>query len=224
MDGLAAYLIGVRPRSLMAARNSKAQDTLIDLYERFAAAYDSDRSRELQERAWLDRFVSYVRPGGTVLDVGCGMGEPIARYLLQRGVEVVGVDTSPSMIDLCRQRFPTAEWVVGDMRELDLGRRFAGILAWDSLFHLSMQHQRSMFGRFALHAEPGAPLMFTSGSSEGEAIGSYRGEPLYHASLTPAEYRQQLSASGFIVREFVQDDVTCGHHTVWLATNAESAV
>lgn len=208
----------------MAPGNSKAQDTLIDLYERFAAAYDVDRSRHLQERAWLDRFLSYVRPGGTVLDVGCGMGEPIARYLLQRGVEVVGVDASPSMIGLCRQRFPTSEWVVGDMREIDLDKRFAGILAWDSLFHLGMQHQRGMFGRFALHAEPGAPLMFTSGSSEGEAIGSYHGAPLYHASLTPAEYRKQLSAVGFAVRQFVQDDATCGHHTVWLATYAESAV
>lgn len=202
----------------MAEHASNPRDTVIDLYERHAAAYDRDRNRSLMERSWLDRFLSHVPPGGTVLDVGCGMGEPIARHLHDRGVHVVGVDASPSMIDRCRERFPDSEWIVADMRELDLGRRFDGILAWDSFFHLGMEDQRGMFPRFAAHAANGAPLMFTSGSAEGEAIGSYQREPLYHASLSPSEYERLLTANGFIVRAYVEDDATCGHHTVWLAT------
>jgi SAM-dependent methyltransferase len=195
-----------------------SQDTVIDLYKRHARAYDRDRGRSLQERAWLDRFLSHMPPGGTVLDVGCGMGEPIARYLIGRGARLVGVDASPSMIGLCRARFPDAEWLVADMRELDLGRRFDGILAWDSFFHLGVDDQRGMIPRFASHARPGAPLLFTSGSEEGEAIGSCRGEPLYHASLDPAEYERLLATNGFVVRAHVTDDPECGHHTVWLAT------
>src|SRR5215216_3405122 len=100
-------------------------------------------------------------------------------------VRVVGVDASPTLIALCRERFPGAEWIVADMRELALDRQFDGLLAWDSFFHLSGDDQREMFPRFAGHARPGAPLMFTSGTSEGVAMGSYRGEPLYHASLDP---------------------------------------
>ncbi|MFW6201086.1 MAG: class I SAM-dependent DNA methyltransferase [Gemmatimonadota bacterium] len=194
------------------------RDIVIDLYERHARAYDRDRGRSLQERAWLDRFLSHVRPGGTVLDVGCGMGEPIAAYLIGRGFDVVGVDASPSMIERCRARFPDSEWFVGDMRELDLDRRFDGILAWDSFFHLGMDDQREMFARFAAHARRGAPLMFTSGPAEGEAIGSYREEPLYHASLGPAEYEHLLAANGFVVRAYVAEDPECGDHTIWLAT------
>lgn len=194
------------------------KDRVVDLYERHALAYDRDRSRSLQERAWLDRFLSRVPPGGTILDVGCGMGEPIARYLIERGFRVVGVDASPRMIELCRARFPDAEWLVADMRKLDLHRRFDGILAWDSLFHLSTDDQRGMFRRFAEHAEPGAPLMFTSGPAEGESVGVYCGEPLYHASLDPAEYRTLLADSGFSVKEFVVGDPECGGHTVWMAT------
>ena len=104
------------------------------------------------------------------------------------------------------------------MRALELHRRFDGILAWDSLFHLSAGDQRGTFRRFAGHARPGAPLMFTSGSTEGESVGVYCGEPLYHASLAPAEYRTLLAASGFTVREFAAEDPECGGHTVWLAT------
>ena len=204
-------------------RDHVAKDAVVALYERHAPDYDRDRGRSLHERDWLDRFLAYLRPGARVLDVGCGMGEPIARYLIDRGVYVTGIDASPAMIERCRARFPDCEWCVTDMRELDLARQFDGIIAWDSFFHLDMSDQRSMIPRFAAHAAPGAPLLFTSGPAEGESIGSYCGEPLYHASLDAAEYEQLLDDSGFEVRWHVVDDAACGHHTVWLATRTRGA-
>ncbi|MBV8032750.1 MAG: SAM-dependent methyltransferase, partial [Betaproteobacteria bacterium] len=106
---------------------------------------------------------------------------------------------------------------VGDLRALSLGRRFDGLLAWDSFFHLKADDQRAMFPRFAAHALPGAPLLFTSGPAHGEAIGSYCGEPLYHASLDPSEYRALLSRHDFSVVSHVAEDPECTRHTVWLA-------
>jgi trans-aconitate methyltransferase len=195
--------------------------SIADLYERHARSYDRDRSRSLQEKAWLDRFLGQVRRSGTVLDIGCGAGEPVARYCIEAGFGVAGIDSSPSMIGMCRARFPHAEWLVADMRGLALDRRFDGILAWDSFFHLSANDQRAMFPRFASHAQPGAPLMFTSGTSQGEAIGSYRGEPLYHASLDTLEYQELLAANGFSVQRYVPNDPDCWGHTVWLALYGE---
>lgn len=195
----------------------KAADAIVDLYERRAGDYDRDRGRDLFERPWLDRFLEHVPEGGTVLDMGCGMGEPIAAYLISRGYGVAGVDSSPSLIALCRSRFPEHLWIVADMRQLDLGRRFDGVIAWDSFFHLAMKDQRAMFARFAAHAVPGAPFMFTSGPRAGTAMGAYHGEPLYHASLDPAEYRKLLQDNGFEVLQFVPDDPDCGTHTIWLA-------
>ena len=190
---------------------------IVDLYERHARDFDRDRSRSLQKKAWLDRFVELLGSGRTVLDIGCGMGEPLARYLIEQGCHVVGIDSSPSMIAMCRERFPESEWLVSDMRALELGRRFDGILAWDSFFHLCMDDQRAMFPRFAAHASQGAPLMFTAGPIAGEAIGCYRGEPLYHASLDPAESERLLVANGFSVQAYTAQDRHCGDHTVWLA-------
>jgi 2-polyprenyl-3-methyl-5-hydroxy-6-metoxy-1,4-benzoquinol methylase len=191
---------------------------IIDLYERHALDYDRDRGRGLQERDWLARFAAFVRPGGTVLDIGCGMAEPIARHLIEIGFQITGLDASPTMISLCRERLPGSEWLVADMRQLSLGRRFDGLLAWDSLFHLAGDEQAAMFPRFAEHAAPGAALMFTSGPSRGETIGSYHGEPLFHASLDPAEYARLLTSNGFSLRAHAADDPDCGHHTVWLAS------
>lgn len=55
------------------------------IYERQAARYEADRSQELFERSWLDRFVTELPESGHVLDLGCGSGEPIARWLMADG-------------------------------------------------------------------------------------------------------------------------------------------
>ena len=192
-------------------------DRIVDLYQRRTREWDEARGRNLFERGWLDRFTALLPPGGSVLDIGCGSGEPIARHLIGSQFAVTGVDSAPTMIDLCRSRFPSAAWLVADMRELALERRFDGLLAWDSFFHLRPEHQRAMFPVFAAHAAARAALMFTSGPSFGEAIGIFAGEPLYHGSLDPAEYRELLDQQGFDVVAHVADDPSCGGHTIWLA-------
>ncbi len=198
------------------------QNDVIDLYERHAEAWNQNRKADLiLEKKWLARFISLLPAGGTVLDIGCGSGQPIARHLLERDFTVVGVDSSPSLIDICRNRFPQAEWLVADMRKLSLNRRFAGLIAWDSFFHLSYEDQRSMFALFRAHAASGAPLMFTSGPKHGEAIGSFHGDPLYHSSLSPSEYESLLATNGFKVLHHEIEDPDCGHHTIWLAKNID---
>src|ERR1019366_965455 len=120
-----------------------------------------------------DRFTALLPEEGSILDIGCGSGDPIARYLFERGFAVRGVDTSPTLISLCLEHFPHLCWQVVDMRALALGRTFHGLLAWDSLFHLTHEDQRRMFPIFKRHAEPGAALMFTTGTAHGVATGSY---------------------------------------------------
>lgn len=137
---------------------TNASDRIIDLYERTATLWDAERRRvQLDgEREWFKRFLGHVRPGAAVLDIGCGSGEPIAADLVARCHPVTGVDSAPSLIAMCRQRCPMRDWIIADMRRLDLGRVFGGIVAWHSLFHLTQDDQRSMFPRFARHAAPGA--------------------------------------------------------------------
>jgi SAM-dependent methyltransferase len=196
---------------------SSEADQIVSLYERHAQAYDVARGRSLFEKPWLDRFLSLLMQGTSILDIGCGVGEPIARYFIERGYVVTGVDSSPSLVAMCKARYPQQSWLVGDMRALALDQRFDGILAWDSFFHLSPDDQRRMFPIFGRHAAKHAALMFTSGPSHGVAIGSFEGDPLYHASLDPDEYRALLNQNGFAVVSHVAEYADCGGHTIWLA-------
>jgi len=196
---------------------------IVDHYERHALSWDADR----RAAAWLDkpciqRFLLALPQNATVLDLGCGGGSPVALHMVSRGFHVTGVDSSPTLISLCRSRMPDQEWILADMRSLALGRRFGGILAWDSFFHLRHEDQRRMFRIFAAHAATGAILMFNAGFSHGEAMGSYRGDPLYHASLDPAEYKNLLAGFGFNLIEHSINDPAKGGRIFWLARAAKT--
>jgi 2-polyprenyl-3-methyl-5-hydroxy-6-metoxy-1,4-benzoquinol methylase len=192
-------------------------DAIVGLYRRHGLAWAADRGTAPAEGDWITRFAACLPPGGTVLDIGCGGGAPIAASLIAQGFAVTGIDSSAPLLGLCRERFPDGEWIEADMRQLALGRSFDGLVAWDSFFHLDHDAQRAMFPRFAAHAAPGAALVFTSGPRHGVALGTYGGEVLYHASLDPAEYRALLAAHGFAVLDHAANDPSCGGHTVWLA-------
>jgi len=192
-------------------------ERIVDLYRRKAVVWAKERGNLLLEASWLDRFCQLLPINPTVLDIGCGSGEPIARYLVEKGCAVTGIDAAPTMIDLFRHNLPHQESQLIDMRTLSLGRLFNGLLAWDSSFHLSHDHQRAMFPIFRKHAAPRAALLFTSGPSHGEAMGTLDGEPLDHASLDAAEYRDLLHLNGFDVVAHAIEDPDCGLHTIWLA-------
>lgn len=186
-------------------------------YARHALTFDRERGRQLMERTYLERTTHGLVPGASVLDLGCGGGEPIAAYCIRKGLRVTGVDVAEPMVSLCRRRFPKHIWCVADIRSLDLGRSFDAIVAWDSFFHLSRDDQRAMFPVFARHASPGAHLLFTSGPGDGEVVGMLFGDALFHASLAPEEYRALLNGNGFDVEHHAVEDPACGRHTVWLA-------
>lgn len=195
-----------------------AANRIVAHYERHALAWDADRrAGSWIDRPFIERFLNFLPEGATVLDLGCGGGDPVARHMVARGFHITGVDSSPTLLSLCQSRMLDQEWIAADMRSLALGRRFQGILAWDSFFHLGHDDQRTMFRIFADHAAPNAILMFNAGPSEGEVVGSYRGDPLYHASLDASEYETLLAGAGFELIEHSINDVAKGGRIFWLA-------
>lgn len=187
------------------------------VYERNARSHDARRSRALFEEPWLQRFARALPRGGRVLDLGCGSGRPMAEWLMDRGYRVTGLDFSEAMLTLARDRFPQGDWRSGDMRSLDLPLRFDGILAWDSFFHLTPDEQRATLPRLARHLLPGGVLMVTVGPDAGEVMGHVGGEPVYHASLSPAEYARSLQDCGLRLTGFLAEDPECDFHSVLMA-------
>ncbi|WP_109355494.1 class I SAM-dependent methyltransferase [Sphingorhabdus sp. EL138] len=185
---------------------SDAAKQIIDLYRRHALPWVERRGTELKERKWVDRLIQLLPAQPSILDAGSGSGSPIGCYLIAKGCALTGVDTSLELIDIARQRGPGGQWVVDDMRVLQLDHTFNGILAWNSIFHLTPEEQRQMFSVFAKHAAPSAVLVFTSGPQHSVEIGEFEGGALYHASLDATEYCSLLEKHGFRLLDHVVED------------------
>jgi demethylmenaquinone methyltransferase/2-methoxy-6-polyprenyl-1,4-benzoquinol methylase len=74
---------------------------------------ERDRPRWHEEREQMERAVAAM-PAARTLDIACGTGW-LTQHL--RG-EIVGLDASPSMLQVAAERIPKAEFVVGDALEL----------------------------------------------------------------------------------------------------------
>ncbi len=189
-------------------------------YQRQAQRFDQRRGRGLFEAGWLSQFADLLRPAGQVLDLGCGAGDPIARWFIERGFALTGMDFSENMLALARARWPDGDWRLGDMRAFDTDETWDGILGWNSFFHLTPDEQRACLPRLVRGLTPGGVLMLTVGHSQGAVAGTVGTEQVYHASLSPAEYATLLEAHQMHLRAFVIEDKTCNGHSVLLARRA----
>ncbi|MGQ3889976.1 class I SAM-dependent DNA methyltransferase [Legionella sp. CNM-1927-20] len=196
----------------------KNKDKVYQVYDEIIDWFDNNRRKDLiMEKFYLNFIQKYLPPRSTILDIGCGTGEPIDKFLIDEGYTVIGIDASKKMIDLCKQRFPKERWLLADMRTLDLNEKFHAVIAWHSLFHLPQEDQRSTLKLLASYVEQNGLLMFTSGPESGEAWSENGGQDLYHASLTIEEYEQILINNNFKILVHKVKDQGCGEATVWVA-------
>ena len=116
-----------------------------DLYD---IAFDWDLSGEAD---WLVATLAAT----VVLEPGCGSGRML-EALADRGCQVVGIDTSPVMLELARRRLGTrAELFEADMTRFDLGRTFDGaVCPVNTLLHLSPEELARHLVRMSFHLEP----------------------------------------------------------------------
>ncbi len=191
------------------------------IYERQATAYDKRRSKALFEARWLARFTASLKPGDHVLDLGCGTGDPIARWFMAEGFDVTGVDFSRAMLAIARERWPNGDWRRADMRDFELDQQFDAIIAWNSFFHLTTAEQTDCISRMARHLRPGGMLMLTVGPDAGEASGTVGEELVYHASLSPAGYAVCLEETGLQMTGFLAEDPDTQSHTILMARKSK---
>jgi cyclopropane fatty-acyl-phospholipid synthase-like methyltransferase len=187
------------------------------VYDKIATWFAANRYTGLTEKKYLDDLISRLPAAdGTILDLGCGTGVPILKYPVDQNINVTGVDASSEILAIAKTNFPATEFILQDMRELKLNRKFDAIIAWNSFFHLPAEDQPAMFPLFARHLNPNGILLFTSGTVHGEAWGINGGENLFHGSLDTTEYEDLLRSHNFEVIKHVVDDEECGA-TVWMA-------
>lgn len=162
---------------------------MISQYDKIAAWFDAHRSRKFFEKKYLEQISSSLDPHAKILDLGCGMGEPIFKFLVEKRFDVTGLDGSAKLLELARERFPAHRFIHQDIRNLKLSEKYDAIIAWHVLFHLKPNEQRDVFQLIKQHLASNGVFLFTTGFEAGELWSENEGENLYHASLSIDQYK-----------------------------------
>lgn len=154
----------------------------------------------------LEAFLKLIKPGGFILDVGCGPGID-ARYIVSRGYSVRAIDVSQKMVALARRNAPTAVVQRRDVRKLHLRPgSIDGILASFSLIHLQKSEVPPVLDSFRKWLKPRGALYvgFQSGTSEETTVR----EPLdprrtiFLNIISEGEMKSVLERIGFEILQF----------------------
>ena len=133
------------------------------------AGYDRVAERSLASKdpedpttlAALKELARGFSPGAAVLDLGCGAGVPVTRWLARR-FAVTGVDVSARQLALARQHVPAADFVKADMTDLSFEpESFDAVVAFHSIIHLPRSEHPALLEKIHRWLRPGGAFFAT---------------------------------------------------------------
>lgn len=177
---------------------------LRNIYDQFAGHYDENRGLFDMTQV-LDSFYGRLDvEKGKLLDLGCGAGEPFARFFIDHGWKVTGVDFSGRMLDLAAKYVPAMQTICADMRQLDFDPgQFDAVSAIYSLFHIPAGDQTVLLEKIYRWLCPRGLALFTyatkeyTGSDEFDGYKEFLGQQLYYSHKSPEDLYTDLQNIGF---------------------------
>jgi len=168
-------------------------------YTKIAEEYQADR-HAFDHVKELGEFASLLPKNAKVLDVGCGAGIPVAKFLVDSGFEVVGVDFSEKMLKLARKNMPQTTFIGKDMTKLGfVDNSFDGLAAFYSIIHVPREKHSRLFKSFNKILKPNGIMLACMGPDEWEATDEYYGTKMFWSQYSPEKSLQFVKDAGFEV-------------------------
>lgn len=119
---------------------NKFAQSIKQAYDKIADTWHEKREWYLEKPA-INEAVKHIPQGGSILDIGCGNGKPLAAYLIQQGFNVYGLDISPKQLAYAEQVISKEKRFLGDICEFETKLKFDAAICWFTLFHIhATQH------------------------------------------------------------------------------------
>ena len=206
--------------------------SVTETYDTLGAAYETAFNNVPAQIKTLKWLISQLSPSSKVLDLGSGTGRPTAAMLVEAGHQVTGLDISPRMIEVARERVQGATFVLGDAKTYqpreEVREKLDAVTAFFS-FIAAVSHDdiRSLPVRVASWLKPGG--LFVSGwvcppglSVEDHAM-KWMGKDVVVSVLPWAEVVKAIEDAGFEVVEKIEETYLpkaveagiCGAEEVW---------
>jgi SAM-dependent methyltransferase len=170
----------------------------------WASLVHADHEVDAAALTWLTSGLGNSGRRPIVLDVGCGPGLPLDRLLVDAGIDVVAIDSSPVAVDTARGTIPEAIHIERDLFDLDglhpAGNRFDAAVSLFGLAALSREDVRRTLDEIHHVLAPGAPFLLAM--PEGDAdqqTQDFFGEPVPQTAYQRDGLQELLEQNGFNV-------------------------
>ena len=168
-------------------------------YDEIAANFQSFRD-QFNNTEELVKFVNYLPIGGKVLDVGCGVGIPVAKFFVDSGFELIGIDISEGMLREAKINVPEATFYRYDMSNLDFqDNYFDGLVAIYSIFHVPKHKHVQIIKNFYRMLKVGGYMMLVFNPRENEGVDDFLGTEMYWSCHKPSKSIEIVKRAGFEV-------------------------
>lgn len=166
-------------------------------YDRIAKKYNLARN-QFKNLKYLEKLNLLLNPASTVLDLGCGAGEPIDKFLVDHGHQIIGIDISSKQIDLARKNVPQGKFEVKDLSELkEKEFNVDAVISFYTIFHIPRKKHQELFRTINSFLPEGGLLLVTMGASKWEGVEDFHGTQMYWSHYGPEKNRKMLENAGF---------------------------
>jgi SAM-dependent methyltransferase len=182
-------------------------------YDRLARWWQQQHIDSTYGITALERAIKFVKNKSTALDIGCGSSGRFIEVLIKNGFTPTGVDISPEMIALARQRHPKVTFYVEDICTWQFPQKYDLISAWDSTFHLPLAEQKPVLKKMCNSLNAHGVLIFTCGGTIGpeEISGGFKGETFGYSTLGVHAFLQLIIEFGCTCRHVEFDQYPENH-------------
>lgn len=170
-----------------------AYDNITEWYLQWVESQKSPRER------YTKKLLEKLQPSPSILELGCGPGVPILKFLLDQGAQVVANDISTKQIEMAKARCPEAKLIAGDMTKLTFEpESFHGAISFYTLFHLPRSKLKDMLTKIHGWLKPGGVFVFNLATVDEEEIhGEMLGYGMFWSSYDVDGNRALLEEIGF---------------------------
>jgi len=172
------------------------------LYDQIVLKYIKHFYDDFSDQEELDEFLQRIRPGGQVLDIGCGPGQ-FSKYCATRGFRVVGVDLSFEMISAAKKLDTLSQYSIMNMRFPSFRKSsFHGLLVAYSFLHIEPKYAETTLLGFRSLLKPKGylSLMLKEGKGEKKIRGSLNQSLKFYTKLWGVEeIKSLLGTCGYII-------------------------
>ena len=184
-------------------------------YDQLGELYSRERNR-FDNWNEIEAFSSLLPKKARVLDAGCGPGVPVAEFLVQSGVEVVGIDLSKEMLAVARKNVPGATFEQMNMASIDFPpESFDGLISCYAVIHNPMESHADIFKSFHTVLKPRGVLLVSVASWEWEEFADYLGVDMFWSHYSPSKTESLITDAGFVI-EFGRDVKSGGEQHHWV--------